>query len=165
MSENETKLTQTVVGYLVRGNEVLLGERLKTEWEHSKHLLAGIGGKVGDKPELKDETNEAAFIREIQEEIQVTPTRYVSVGRVIFLFPAKPKWSQEVEIFIVDEWEGEPTETAEIRPEWYPKDRLPFEQMWDDARYYLPQVLAGKTVNAVFTYGEDNRTVVDAKLS
>jgi len=148
-----------VVGYYLKGDQVLLGLRKETEWGIGKDLLAGIGGKVGDLPGLEDETEDEAFIRESQEEINVTPLKFRGIGYATFLFPAKPKWNQRVRIYLVDAWEGEPTETESIRPEWHDINQLPFDQMWDDAHYYLAQALAGKAIDATFTYSGDNRTV------
>jgi 8-oxo-dGTP diphosphatase len=61
-------------------------------------------------------------------------------------------------------WRGQPTASEEIAPEWQPVDALPFERMWDDARLWLPMVLAGQRVAASFVYGEDGQTVVDARV-
>lgn len=153
-----------VVGYLVRDDGVLLGLRKQTEWELGTNLISGVGGKVGDQPGLEHETPDAALEREIREEIGLAVTSYRRVGQVTFLFPSKPKWDQRVDVYIVDAWEGEPTETDVIHPEWYPLDCLPFEQMWDDSRYYLPLVLSGGTVRATFVYGPDNKTVIEQRV-
>ena len=36
--------------------------------------------------------------------------------------------------------------------------------MWDDARYWLPRVLAGERLRATFTYAADCETVAEATL-
>ena len=161
MAAGESALTPMVVGYCLRDGEVLLGLRKQTEWGLGKNLIAGIGGKVGDLPGLERETPDEALEREVREEIGVVPTSYRKVGQVTFLFPSKPKWNQLVDVYIIDEWNGEPVETEVIRPAWYDVRRLPFDQMWDDSRYYLPAVLSGHAVRATFVYGPDNRTVVE----
>jgi len=38
---------------------------------------------------------------------------------------------------------------------------VPFDEMWDDARRWLPAVLAGGRVRRTFVFGEDLATVVD----
>lgn len=147
--------TKTIVGYFVRGNEVLLGLRKHTETGLGQNLIAGIGGKVGDLPGLEHETPEEAFVREVREEIGVAPTSYSHAGRVIYLIPHKPKWSQEVTIFLVDEWEGEPQETAVIRPMWFKQNQLPESQMWPDNLITIPLVLARKAIRGTFLYNEE----------
>jgi 8-oxo-dGTP diphosphatase len=56
-------------------------------------------------------------------------------------------------------YEGEATESDEIRPRWYREDTLPFPLMWDDAKYWLPKVLAGEHVDATITFAADCATV------
>src|SRR5262252_4693813 len=110
MVSEGSALTPMVASYFLKDNQVLLGLRKQTEWELGKNLIAGIGGKIGDIPGLENETPERALEREAQEEIGVLPTSYHNAGQVTFLFPNKPKWNQKVNLYIVDEWEGEPTE-------------------------------------------------------
>jgi len=42
---------------------------------------------------------------------------------------------------------------------WFPESALPLDGMWDDARYWLPRVLAGQHVAAVITFAPDCATV------
>jgi len=56
-------------------------------------------------------------------------------------------------------------ETPEIRPEWFEVTDLPLDRMWDDARRWLPRVLAGERLGAVFTYEDDCETVAVGTLS
>jgi 8-oxo-dGTP diphosphatase len=70
----------------------------------------------------------------------------------------------DVDIFTTTDWTGEPAESEEIRPQWFPVAVLPFGQMWDDAPRWLPRVLAGERLRATFTYGADNETVAAAAI-
>lgn len=36
---------------------------------------------------------------------------------------------------------------------------MPFDRMWDDARYWLPEALTGTVVKATFTFAKDGSTV------
>jgi 8-oxo-dGTP diphosphatase len=69
-----------------------------------------------------------------------------------------------VNVFTSAEWHGEATETAEITPRWFPFTALPLAGMWDDARYWLPRVLDGERLRAVFTYEADCETVASARI-
>lgn len=159
--KNEHKLTPMVVGYLVRSNQILLGRRKQTSTGLGQGILSGIGGKVGDTAGLESETAGQALVREIQEEISVTTTSYRHVGQITFLFPNKPKWDQIVEVYIVDKWNGEPTASAEIEPAWFDISNIPFGEMWDDSKYYLPEILEGKKVRATFIYDRNNQFVAE----
>jgi 8-oxo-dGTP diphosphatase len=59
------------------------------------------------------------------------------------VFPPQPMWVQVVHAFLATQWTGEPDESDQMRPGWYRFDAVPFAQMWDDSRYWLPQMLAG----------------------
>ncbi len=68
-------------------------------------------------------------------------------------------------MFLVGQWGGEPTESAEMRPCWFSRDALPFAQMWQDAAYWLPRILDGQLIRARFTFLDDNETVRDAEIA
>ena len=138
--------------FLTRPNEVLLAMKKRGfgagRWN-------GVGGKVAP-----DETILAAARREIREEICVDtkPEHLESRGTIEFYFPHKPDWNQRVHIFFVNAWEGEPTESEEMRPLWHTHDRIPYDRMWVDDSHWLPKVLSGKSVRATFRFknGFDN---------
>ena len=157
----EPILVKSVVGYAIRDGKVLLGLRKKVSNGLGLNLIAGIGGKVGDQPEFADETDYQAMAREMEEERGLVITKFHKAGTVIFLFPNKPSWSQTVTIFVIDEWEGEPQETEAMVPEWYDVNNVPFAQMWEDNSIWLPKILAGEEITAIFMYNEDNKTIAE----
>jgi len=120
--------------------------------------LNGLGGKV--RP---DETPIRTIVREVGEEasVIVSPDSLRPAGTITFHFPFERSFDQHVHLFITSNWEGEPCESDEMAPAWYPIDAIPFDRMWDDDRYWLPHVLAGRRIRAEFTIGEDNETVAD----
>ncbi len=59
---------------------------------------------------------------------------------------------------MVKEWEGEIKESEEMLPKWFDIKNLPFENMWDDDKYWLPGVLKGKRIKkASFVFEETGR--------
>ncbi|MDP2873965.1 MAG: NUDIX domain-containing protein [bacterium] len=165
MSEIEKHLSSglvfvpAVVFYLKHGNRVLLGLRKKVSLGLGENLIAGIGGKVGDSPEYRDETPEEALVREGLEEIGVTIRVYRRLGRVRFIYPHKPQWNQDVLAYVIDEWEGEPQETEVIKPLWFDTGGLPTAKMWPDNAYWVPRILAGEYVDIVFLYDGGGKVV------
>jgi 8-oxo-dGTP diphosphatase len=153
-------MTSTCLCLLTRdgGRQVLLGHK-KTGLGAGK--IVGLGGHVEEY-----ESPAEAAAREVKEEagIHVTAAALVEVAHVTFLFPVRPRWDMVVSIFTSADWAGEPAETAEIRPEWFGVTDLPLDRMWDDAKYWLPRVLAGERVRATFSYADDCETVARATL-
>ena len=146
----------TTVCFLIRKRPsfaVLLGFK-KLGFGSGK--FTGIGGKV--EP---GETPAQAAIREVMEEIGVliSPEDLRAMGRVTFLFPAKEDWDQEVWIFTAESWSGEPGESDEIKPAWFDRSEIPYPSMWQDARHWLPPILAGKEIDVTITFHQDNEDV------
>ena len=158
-------LTQAVVCYPTKDDKVLLGIRKSSSTDLGLNLIAGFGGKVGDHEEFAKESIEDALIRELKEELNITLTSYTHRGSVTFLFPNKPKWSMQTQIYVTSEWEGEPTETESMKPEWFEMRNLPSSQMWEDNQYWVPLVLRGKNIEAIFVYNDDNKTLKDKRVN
>jgi 8-oxo-dGTP diphosphatase len=47
----------------------------------------------------------------------------------------------------------------------YRVDTLPLDAMWDDARYWLPQILDGEVLSVEVSFGVDNQTVAEHSIS
>ncbi len=137
----------------IPGGEVLLGLK-KRGFGAGKWV--GLGGHI--EP---GETPPQAAAREVREEsgLVVDQARLVPVASLTFLFPARPAWDQTAEVFATASYQGEPAESDEVVPRWFPLDALPLVGMWDDARYWLPRVLAGEWVTATVTFAADCATV------
>jgi len=156
-SLSDIVFTPAVVCYLTDGSKVLLGLRKRVSFGLGENLISGIGGKVGDKPEYRNETPLEALRREVLEEIGVTIGNTTERGKVRFIFPHKPKWNQEVTVYVVETWVGDPFETEDIKPMWFDADALPKDRMWDDNSYWIPAVLSGECVDGVFLFDENNK--------
>jgi len=98
--------TPAVVGYLRENgsDHVCLIERKKVSGGLGQDLVAGIGGKVGDSPEIQNETPDEAMDRETNEEVGnkesgIKVLEKANMGRVRFIFTHKSpdsKWNQDV---------------------------------------------------------------------
>ena len=144
--------------FLLRDNEILLGLK-KRGFAQGK--LNGFGDKIE-----ASETIEGAAARELREEcgVQVDVSDLTRVARLEFFFPAKPEWNQVVYAFLARRWRGEPRETAEMQPIWVDTKAIPYDRMWADDAHWLPLVLQGKRVEAVFTFRDDNETIESASI-
>ena len=153
-------MKKTTLCFLIKGdppNEILLGLK-KVGFGKGKY--GGFGGKV------VNETIETAAVRELSEEagIQIPSKDIQKVGCLIFVFPARPNWDQEVHVFIGKTWNGAPTESIEMKPAWFKVDEIPYESMWQDASYWLPLILQGKRLNARFVHRDDSQTIDEYEI-
>jgi 8-oxo-dGTP diphosphatase len=133
--------------------QVLLGTK-KTGFGMGK--IVGLGGHV--EP---GETDEEAACREVQEEAGVVVLKgdLRDAGVVVFDFPARPDWNMTTRLFVAERWDGEPSESVEIAPEWFDVGSLPVERMWQDAAHWLPLALEGTLLQLTVVLNDDNETV------
>jgi 8-oxo-dGTP diphosphatase len=135
------------------GPEVLLGLK-KSGFGAGKWV--GLGGHIedGEKPET-------AAAREVREEsgLLVPADSLQHMASIEFRFPARSSWDQTAEVFTTSVYLGEAEESDEVAPRWFGEHELPLNLMWDDARYWLPAVLAGERVDALVTFADDCATV------
>lgn len=117
----------------------------------------GFGGKVD-----LTETIEEAAKRELQEEAGIIADNLEKVGIVDFEFKGNPE-ILEVHIFRSDSFLGEPTESEEMKPEWFHIDEIPFKEMWPDDIHWMPLLLSGKKFKGKFFFGESD-TIIEKKL-
>lgn len=118
----------------------------------------GFGGKVHD-----GETIEEATKREMLEESGVEVNGLEKLGILEFEFQGNPE-ILETHIFRAMDFTGRPTETEEMRPEWYNVDEIPFDSMWPDDHIWLPLFLTGKKFKGKFLFGPGD-SVLEYSLS
>jgi len=155
---NSNRIQQATFCFLVRKNHVLLAMKKRG---FGVGLWNGVGGKVAE-----GETVKSAAHREASEEIGIKIVQAKKAALLHFYFPEDPKkkdWNQDVHVFLVTKWMGEPQETEEMRPQWFGVSKIPFEAMWSDDPHWLPKVLAGKRIIGWFSFNDDNK-VLDYKV-
>ncbi|MBM5789965.1 8-oxo-dGTP diphosphatase [Candidatus Parcubacteria bacterium] len=123
------------------------------------HRWNGVGGKVNGQ----SETIEEAARREAKEEILVDVQQLHKVAELTFYFPHHSAWDQMVHVYLAEQWRDEPRESDEMKPEWFSVNELPFQEMWPDDIFWLPDVLKGHLLKAMFTFGEQD-VVRDKKV-
>ena len=127
------------------------------------HKKKGLGaGKINAPGGRIDpgETPRQAVIRETVEEVRMEPTNPEKRGEIFFQF--KDGYKLHGEIFFSTEYSGVPTETDEAGPFWCDIDSIPYDEMWEDDRYWLPLALDGTPFKAYFIFNNDR--MVDKKI-
>jgi 8-oxo-dGTP pyrophosphatase MutT (NUDIX family) len=147
--DKEALMKVVTILFLVRDGEILLAMKKRGfgagKWN-------GVGGKADP-----GETATQAAIRECQEEIGVTPINPLLVGDIKFLMTTDPSFGHHAHVFVAEEWEGEPVETEEMRPQWFTIGEIPYASMWADDPLWVPLVLEGKFFHADITLDGDDK--------
>ena len=131
--------------FIHRADQVLL---IRKKRGHGAGKINGPGGKI--EP---GETPLESACRETREETGLQPLNAVLKAEFRFVALHGPQWYGYV--FLAPHCAGTPRETAEAAPFWCPEDALPFDEMWDDDRFWLPRLLAGERLSGDFLFDGD----------
>jgi len=135
--------------FVVRDEQILLIEKKR-----------GIGAGKINGPGGRIEAGETAMecaVREVEEELCVTPTGVRHCAELSFQFI--DGYSLHGSIFMADDCRGEARETPEAVPVWTPLDEIPYERMWADDIHWMPLVLDGKKVRGRFVFDGEDRMI------
>ncbi len=149
---------RTCLCFIRRGDEILL-----------MHKKRGSGAGKINAPGGHIESGEtalAAAIRETQEELCVTPLDLKLVGELSFQFineaTGEPQQMEDgisgamhTVVFLAEGCLGEPQETEEAIPYWSHHEKIPFHEMWEDDREWIPGMLQGKKFTGSYFFDQD----------
>jgi 8-oxo-dGTP diphosphatase len=141
--------------FVVRDGEILL-----------IHKKRGLGaGKINGPGGRLDpgETPLDCAIREVQEELVVTPHDISKAGELRFQFV--DGLSIHGYVYRASDCDGEPQETDEATPIWTRLDAIPYEKMWADDREWLPLLLTGTYFDGRFLFDGDTMLAHEIETS
>ena len=118
------------------------------------------GGKLQPK-----ETAEHCAVREVYEETGLVVESPRRVGTLVFFKHngrQDPDWIAHV--FLTAEFHGTVREGEEGILRWYPIDRPPFDEMWEDDRYWYRLAIEGRSFRGDFYFRGDFEKLVDHKI-
>ncbi len=138
-------MIEAVIVHIIRDGRILLNYKKRG---HGAGKWNGFGGKIE-----KDETPEECARREAWEEGNVNLKNIQKLGTIKFYDVRGEDWL--VHVFLAD-MDGEPKESEESRPGWFPVNQIPYDEMWEDDRYWLPLVINRLRFHAEFHFsGEE----------
>ena len=140
--------------FAIEGDQVLLIRKKR-----------GLGAGKVNGPGGKLDPGEAPIDcarREFEEELLATPLSLEERGELRFQFC--DGYSIHVHVFVASGLDGEARETEEAIPLWTPIAAIPYDEMWEDDRLWLPGVLAGGRVDGRFIFDGDSMLDHDLPL-
>ncbi|MCY4143999.1 MAG: 8-oxo-dGTP diphosphatase [Gammaproteobacteria bacterium] len=132
--------------YVVVDASVLLIKKLRG---HGAGKVNAPGGKI--EP---GETAEECAARELYEEVGLYAVD-MELGATLRFLDSGNGYSMEGLVFVSQGAAGTPKTTPEAVPFWCTVDQIPYAQMWEDDRFWLPHVLAGSYVRGDFLFDHD----------
>ena len=148
-------LERATLVYLVRGESVLLIRKLRG---HGAGKVNAPGGRVE-----AGESVEACAIREVAEEVGMRVNALALRALLRYHDPAQG-FAMAGFAFVSSDFQGTPSRTGEADPFWCPIDAIPYDEMWENDRIWLPRVLQGQRIRADFRLCRD-RLVAHAVVS
>ncbi len=76
-----------------------------------------------------------------------------------FHFTDKAEWDQRVMVYRIDEFDGEPIETEEMKPEWFKLDQIPYSQMWAGDDQWIPNVVDNRNFTGEIDFSDNGQKV------
>lgn len=131
--------------FVVRGGEILL---IRKKRGLGAGKINGPGGRIE-----AGETPLACAVRELREEVCVTPADPVQHGSLSFQFV--DGYAIHVAVFRSEACSGRARETEEAAPLWTPVGAIPYHEMWADDRLWLPLLLAKQSFQGRFVFEGD----------
>lgn len=142
----QRSLYQMVLVYPKKGKEVLLGRKKRgfgmLKWN-------GFGGKVEE-----GESSEVAAKREMLEESGLRADVLQHVGEVRCVYPQR---EHVIQVYFAVEWTGQVSESEEMFPKWFLFESLPFNDMWEADRQWVPVLLRDEWIDVECQYNDQDR--------
>jgi 8-oxo-dGTP diphosphatase len=140
--------------FVVRDGEVLL---IRKKRGLGAGKINGPGGRIED-----GESAAECAVREVREELGITARDPELRGELHFHFVDGLRL--HCLVFVASRFDGDPIETDEAAPRWTRLEELPFDEMWEDDRHWLPEMLAGKSFRAWFEFDGERMLSRDVRF-
>ena len=143
--------------HIIDGDSLLL--QRKSAGLFGEGRWNGVGGKL-----KACETPTEGAVREALEETGLRVSSLKPHGVLNFYFGQRTRPDWAIHVFSTSTFEGEarPSEEGVLR--WFPLDEIPYDEMWQDDRHWLPLLLGGKRFGGDFYFSEEGTKLIDFDL-
>ncbi|MBX9742088.1 MAG: 8-oxo-dGTP diphosphatase [Chthoniobacterales bacterium] len=156
--KNWKPTARTCLCFVLRGEEVLLIRKKRGSG-------AGMVNAPGGHLESGESAQEAA-LREVEEEVRVSPYGLQEMGELSFQFVERGKSLSSLNaenlseamhcvVFTAAGYHGEPQETEEAVPFWCHHSQIPYHEMWEDDQEWIPGMLQGKKFAGYYFFDQE----------
>ena len=142
------KTVNTTLLLVIKNEKILLAQKKRGFGEGK---FNGVGGKaeVG-------ETIEQTMLRETQEEIGIVPKNFKKQAVIVFdEFMKGERAFVNMSIFVANDFDGKLIESDEMVPQWFDLNKVPYDKMFPDDKFWLPLILEGKEFDGKFKFDKD----------
>jgi 8-oxo-dGTP pyrophosphatase MutT (NUDIX family) len=146
----------TTLCYLIKDNKVLLQKKSKELFGGEK--WNGPGGKLNE-----NENPQECAKREILEEVGIKAFDVKKHGLLKFF--KGNEFFISCDVFVINEFEGEPKSGREGIVNWFNFNDIPFKEMWPDDKFWMPLMLQGKKFEGNFYFDDDLKELLDYKIN
>ena len=143
---------EATICHIIRGRNLLLKKA-------TRGISVGKWNAPGGKLE-PSETPERCARREVLEETGLRVSKLFYHGSLTFLMDGGKTLHTRAHAFSTHDAKGRARSSAEGEVRWYPLDDLPFTEMWEDDKLWIPLMLGRIRFDATFTYDAENRHVI-----
>lgn len=143
-------MTEGTVCFIEKDGKYLM--QLKDDKKFGGGRWNAPGGKMKE-----GENAEQGATREVLEETGLRIRNLKKRAMLNFFNGDEFAWS--VHVFTTKDFEGEVRASEEGKLEWMDKNKLPFQQMWEDDMHWVPLVMEGKKFEADFHFKENFKDI------
>lgn len=145
------KMPKTVLCYLKKDNCYLLLFRNKKKNDYNEGKWIGVGGHV-----KKNETIDAAAIRETKEETGLDIHSLQCAGEVVFI---NNDYEEIMYVYEINDFSGELINCDEGELKWIPIKDIYLYPMWEGDKAFLPLLINHAPYFKLRVYYENNNFI------
>lgn len=151
---------ELVVGFPVRGEDVLLGIRNQAPWDCK---LSGYGGNTNSEDENDPRKTQ---VRELREESGLITCPWLIEKRGEFVVVREGKEPQILHAYIIPHFMGKEVTTKEMSsPMWFPIKNVPAGLMIPGDEFWVYRMLCGEFMSGTIYRSADAEKLVRIELN